>query len=225
MLEANEATVSSSSGRARQRVRVTFARSENTRYVGHLDMVRTWERIIRRAGLPMAYSDGYNPRPRLAFAAALPVGCTSDEEVFDMILWQPCELSDVHTRLARVVPAGIRVISVKEESYATPALQTRTRATEFVATLRDDETRDSVAARMKTLLESPSLERTRRGKRYDLRPLILDLWIESTDGDCVHVAMLLKAEESGTGRPDEVVAAMGLDPVTAGIHRRRLILA
>jgi len=209
----------------RQRLRITFARGENVRYVGHLDMVRTWERIIRRANLPIAYSEGFNPRPRLAFAAALPVGCTSDQEVLDVILSHPCDLAEVRHRLDRAVPAGIRVVDVSEVPYSTPALQTQVRAAEFVATPSADEPVEQAQARIRALLDAPSIERTRRDKAYDLRPLILDMWVETDEDGRVRIGMKLKAEESGTGRPDEVAAALGWDATVVRIHRRKIFFA
>jgi radical SAM-linked protein len=206
-------------------VRVTFARGENTRYVGHLDMVRTWERIIRRADLPIAYSEGFNPRPRLTFAAALPVGCTSDQEVLDVILSPPCDLADVRARLDRAVPAGIQVVDLAEVPYSAPALQVQTRATEFLVTADTDEPVGQVEGRVRSLVDAPSIERKRRDKAYDLRPLILDLWVEPSQAGRANVGMRLKAEESGTGRPDEVVAALGWDPAAVKIHRRKIIFA
>jgi radical SAM-linked protein len=209
----------------RQRLRITFARGENARYVGHLDMVRTWERIIRRADLPIAYSEGFNPRPRLTFAAALPVGCTSDGEVLDVILSERRELAEVRERLDRAVPAGIQVVDVAEAPYSAPALQTQTRAAEFVVTPVADEPIELVQARVRSLLDAPSLERTRRDKTYDLRPLILDLWVETGEEGRVAVGMRLKAEESGTGRPDEAAAALGWEVAAVTLHRRRIIFA
>ena len=208
----------------RQRLRVTFARGDNARYVGHLDMVHTWERIVRRADLPVAYSEGFNPRPRLTFAAALPVGCTSDQEVFDVVLSPPCDVPEARARLERAVPAGIRVVDVAEVPYSAPALPTLTRESEFVAVV-PDAAGDEARARVRAALAAPSIERMRRDKAYDLRPLILDLWVEASEGGAIGIGMRLTAQESATGRPDEVISALGWDPARARIHRRRLVLA
>ena len=190
-----------------------------------LDMARTWERIVRRAGLPMAYSEGFNPQPRLSFAAALPVGCTSDQEVLDVILSELREPAEIHDRLNQAAPEGITVLDVSEVPYSTQALQTQTRAAEFVVTLLDPITPEDAHERVQTLVNAESLVRTRRDKTYDLRPLILDMSVEANENGQVQVRMMLKAEESGTGRPDEVVAALGMDVAAVRIHRRRLIFA
>jgi radical SAM-linked protein len=208
----------------RQRVRITFARGENARYVGHLDMARTWERIVRRADLPIAYSEGFNPRPRLSFAATLPVGCTSDEELLDVILSERCDLTDVRQRLDRAVPAGIQVVGVSEVPTSAPALQVQIRSTEFVLTPIDPLGAEDAQARVQSLLDAPAIERQRRDKMYDLRPLILALWVEPGETGQARIGVRLRAGESGTGRPDEVAAALGLDLTSIRIHRRRLLL-
>jgi len=73
----------------RQRLRITFAKGETLKYISHLDLARAWERALRRAGVPLAYSQGFNPRPKMAFAAALPVGYTATAEMVDILLEKP----------------------------------------------------------------------------------------------------------------------------------------
>jgi radical SAM-linked protein len=219
-LEEPTASPSSSPGSARQRVRIVFARGENVRYVGHLDMVRTWERIIRRAGLPIAYSEGFNPRPRLTFASALQVGCTSDDEVLDVILAHHLDLSEIRHMLDRALPEGLRVVEVSEVPYSAPALQTQINASEFFAAV--DQPIEELRVRVQALLDAPRIERRRRDKTYDLRALIHDMWVEGGEGAAAGIGMKLAAGESGTGRPDEVVSALGLSITEVRIHRRRL---
>src|SRR3974377_924526 len=98
----------------KQRLRIRFTRDETLKYIGHLDMARTWQRIVRRANLPLAYSEGFNPQPRMSFAAALPVGCTSDHEELDMVLSPPREIDEVKTQLDRALPPGMKGISSTE---------------------------------------------------------------------------------------------------------------
>jgi len=74
---------------APQRLRITFTKGENLRYISHLDLARTWERVLRRAGIPVLYSRGYHPHPKIVFAAALPVGCTGAAEVMDVVRQAP----------------------------------------------------------------------------------------------------------------------------------------
>ena len=91
-----------------QRMRVTFATADTVKYVGHLDMHRAWERAIRRAGLPLAYTQGFNPQARLQSAAALPVGFTGQGEVADVFLNEALEPAEFLSRLTAALPPGIR---------------------------------------------------------------------------------------------------------------------
>src|SRR4030043_377355 len=74
-----------------QRLRLKFSRGEELKFLSHLELMRLWERAIRRAGLPLAYSEGFTPHPQIALAAPLSVGVTSQAELMDVILsrWMP----------------------------------------------------------------------------------------------------------------------------------------
>jgi radical SAM-linked protein len=116
---------------SRQRLRVTFTRDVTLKYIGHLDMAKTWQRILRRADWPLAYSEGFNPQPKITFAAALPVGCTSDHEVMDAVLSPALEIDVACAQLARALPPGIKLRSIEPVALHAPALQTQLLSTEF----------------------------------------------------------------------------------------------
>lgn len=207
----------------KQRLRIHFTRDETLKFIGHLDMARTWQRIARRADLPLAYSEGFNPQPRLTFAAALPVGCTSDHEELDLILSPACAIDAVKTRLERALPAGMKVISIAEMPYSAPALQMQLIATEFEITVEGAETIGLLKERVPQFLAATEVMRDRRGKLYNLRPLVQALTIEQAQTDRVVIRSRLQATQTGTGRPDEVAAALGLDPAAVKIKRTQLI--
>lgn len=205
------------------RYRITFTRDSSIRFVGHLDLAKTWERILRRAGLPVAYSQGFHPQPKITFASALPVGCTSEAELMDVVLTGPLDPSVMRQRLEPTLPAGLGITSIVEVPLDAPALQAALRWAEYRVTVETDESREQVEARVQALLAASTLLRERRGKRYDLRPLVLALSVESVQPSTVHLVMRLLADANvGTGRPDEVVAALGWGDVPLRIHRRRL---
>jgi radical SAM-linked protein len=209
---------------AKQRLRITFTRDETLKYIGHLDMARTWQRIARRANLPLAYSEGFNPQPRLSFAAALPVGCTSDHEELDMVLSPPCAIDAVKTQLAQALPPGMKVISIAEVPLGAPALQMQLAAAEFEITVEDEEAIRPLSDRVAQFLAATEVMRDRRGKVYNLRPLVQTLSIEPARVDrVVIVRSRLQATPEGTGRPDELAAALGLDPAAVKIKRTKLI--
>ena len=205
------------------RVRITFAKTDAMRYTGHLDLHRVWERTMRRAGLPLAYSQGFNPHPRLQLAAALPLGFTSECEVLDAWFEEPVPVSEVAARLEKASPPGIQLISINEVDLHEPALQTRVRYSEYVATLLFSV--PDLAMRITRLLALPSIMRARRGKRYDLRPLVQELeTLPEDDLGQASIRMLLSAQEGATGRPEEVLEALEIPPENARVHRTRLIL-
>jgi radical SAM-linked protein len=208
---------------AKQRLRIKFTRDETLKYIGHLDMARTWQRIVRRAALPLAYSEGFNPQPKMSFAAALPVGCTSEHEELDMILSPACETAEVKVRLDRVLPPGMKVISIEEMPLNAPALQMQLIASEFEITVESEEAIGTLSDRLQQFMTATEVMRDRRGKVYNLRPLVQSLEIVPAADRGVKIRSRLQATPVGTGRPDELAAALGLDPATVQIQRTKLV--
>jgi radical SAM-linked protein len=203
--------------------RMRFAKTAAMRFTSHLDLYRTWERTMRRAGVPLAYSHGYNPRPRISLGDALPLGFTSDCEMVDFWLEEPREPEALVTQLRQALPPGLRVHEVKRVHERKPALQQRIVASEYEVVLDPEPGAQELEARVRGLLEAEALPRSRRGKEYDLRPLVEELEVQGADSG-VRLRMRLSAREGATGRPDEVLLQMGYDPATARIHRTRLFL-
>lgn len=206
---------------ARQRMRVTFTRNATLKYIGHLDMSHTWQRILRRAELPLAYSEGFNPQPKITFAAALPLGCTSEHEVLDFVLSPACDVSEVAVRLKRALPPGMQVTSIEEVPLKSPALQTQVLTSEYTISVEQGSI-DPLTDRVQALLAATEVLRDRRGKAYNLRPLVHALTVERGEADRVVVRARLQSTEAGNGRPDELAAALGLNPAEVEIHRTRL---
>src|SRR5579862_3363209 len=92
-----------------RRLRVRFTKGEEVRYISHLDLMRTWERILRRAGIKLAHSQGFNPRPRLVFAAPLSVGVTSDAEIVDVVVEDDGSAAEFVRRLEPALAPGMAV--------------------------------------------------------------------------------------------------------------------
>ncbi len=207
---------------SRQRLRVTFTRDLTLKYIGHLDMAKTWQRILRRADWPLAYSEGFNPQPKITFAAALPVGCTSDHEVMDTVLSPALEIDEARARLERALPPGIRLRSIEPVALNAPALQTQLLSTEFEIVIEEPAAIAALPDRVREFQSATEVMRERRGKTYNLRPLVQSLSIE-VESDRAVIRSSLQGTESGTGRPDELIAALGVDPATTHIKRINLI--
>jgi radical SAM-linked protein len=204
------------------RFRIHFGKTEAMRFTSHLDLHRTWERTFRRAQLPLAYSKGFHPQPRLALACALPLGFTSEAELLDVWLEQPIHPNHVAANLLKALPPGVDVYKVNPVDLNSPALQIQLQSAEYLISLKT--TIYDLEERIHTLLSSESILRRRREKLYDLRPLvelveISGEWL-ATLTPCFRTR--LAAREGATGRPEELLLAMGLDFSQARIHRLKL---
>jgi|GEM_PF-60769 len=225
-----------------QRVRLAFAKLPAIRYIGHLDVVRLFERAFRRARLPLAYTLGFTPHPRLVFAAPLALGATGSHELLDVYLTQRLALDDLRHRLAAQLPPGCRLVALQEVALDAPSASALVRWAEYrvevagasaeaealdaageahgsrwsrrldeedgaPATFTEEEiaalggapwrpptqrlpplmpdppvpAEAELRARIDAFLAASSLPRTRRREgqvvAYDLRPLVLDLWL------------------------------------------------
>lgn len=205
------------------RYRIRFEKTAAMRFTGHLDLHRTLERTLRRAELPLAYSRGFTPHPRLSLAAALPLGCTSQAELAEMWLEREVGAHEATIRLQQAQPPGLRVLDLSPLPADLPALQNLVRAGEYEVTLRKGPGPQDLAARVQALLAASSLPRQRRGRPYDLRPLIEELEVVLAEGG-TRLRMRLATREGASGRADEVLRALECDPAHARIHRTRLIL-
>ncbi|HEX8992064.1 MAG TPA: TIGR03936 family radical SAM-associated protein, partial [Anaerolineales bacterium] len=157
------------------RARITFSKTGALRYVGHLDLQTLWERAARRAQVPLAYSHGFHPQPKINFASALPLGFSSRAEVLDMRLQSEVDLGDLPRRLESALPPGIRILDVQQVDEAAPPLQTQVQAAEYEVSLLESTDIAALEKATQRLIETTNIPRTRRGKSYDLRPLIEEL--------------------------------------------------
>src|SRR6185295_10079297 len=108
---------------AAQRVRAWFRKGERARFISHLDVLRYWERAIRRAGLPLSYSQGFTPHPKLAFAGPLPLGFCSEAEIVDVTLDERVELDAFRDRIESEATDDFAIRRVEEIALLAPAPQ------------------------------------------------------------------------------------------------------
>jgi len=209
----------------RHRLRITYSVDGPLRYASHLERTRAWERAARRAGLPLAYSGGFHPRPRLQVASALPVGFAADEELLDLWLARPVDPQAAVEALAKTLPEGLGIIRAEEADPAGPALPTLVQAAEYSVAVETEKPVEEVRRRVEELLTTESLPRQRRGRAYDLRPLVERLWVEQEQPGEVVLGMVLASREGATGRPEEVLDVLGLADRFFRVRRRGLLLA
>jgi len=200
------------------RIRVTYAKQGLLRYTGHLDLQRVWERTLRRSGLPILFSQGFNPLPKLQLAGALPLGIESSCEVMDFWLGERMELLDIARQLKAALSPGLEVSDLKEIEAHAPALETQLKSAEYLVSFKETIDRADLEKRVARLLAAKELPRERRGKAYNLRPLLEGLRVEPDGG----LWMKLAIRPGATGRPEEILCSLELIWMEAFIQRKRI---
>lgn len=205
------------------RVRITFTKQNALRYIGHLDLHKLWERAVRRAELPLAYSQGFHPQPKISLAAALPLGFSSRGEVLDVRLHENLPVERIAKQLSENLPPDIKILNIEEVNENLPALQTQTLSAMYDVKLTEPIDPVELKRRVESIMAAESLMRERRGKSYDLRPLIETISVVTEANGTAWLQMTLAAREGATGRPEEVLSALQIEPETALVERTRLI--
>jgi radical SAM-linked protein len=208
----------------KQRINIRFGKFDALKYTGNLDVAKVWERVLRRAQLPILYTQGFNTRPRIALASALPLGITSQCELIDVALREPIPLTGLLDTIAAVSPSGLRLYDAFEIPVSHPALQTLVRSAEYHVTLLDPVDTDALARRIDETLEAETLirQRWRKGKNttWDMRPLINALRLEPDQTLYAHMA----SGEFGNARLEDMLDILGLSDVHYNAHRTHLHL-
>jgi radical SAM-linked protein len=203
----------------RFRYRILFSKGEAMRFTGHLDLFRAWERLLRRASVPLAYSTGFHPHPKIQIGAALPLGVTGENELADIETAVECEPEALARDIGAHVPPGLSVKRVIALAADSPGLEKLVVAGDYLAEPLEDSWPAGLPPKIDRLLAGATLPRLRRGKAYDLRPRILSLALEGNA-----LRMRLRLEPDATGRPDEVLPALGLESLPVLVRRDRLVL-
>jgi radical SAM-linked protein len=158
----------------------------------------------------------------------LPLGFSSRCEVMDMKFETDISVDDLPARLQATLPPDIQVLKAEQVDDNAPALQTQVDTAEYEITLTEAGSGSELKRKIASIMESTSLPRERRGKPYDLRPLIRELSITSSpfpegEGQGMMVFMHLLARENATGRPEEVLDVLGIEFEGTRIERSRLL--
>lgn len=215
----------------RQRVRIHYEKGEAIKFISNNDETRLWERALRRADLPLLYKQGFNPQPHLQFAAPLGVGITGVREPLDIIFSPPLPLDELQARIAAKLPPGVTLHTIEEVPVKTDALQTRIMGADYwilIFAEPDEILPSDIHARLETFRAMRVIprERQRKGLRYtyNLRPLVFDLHYLGYDPQVEEHRIFLRvqARPGATGRPDEVVDALGFDDYARTLRRERL---
>jgi radical SAM-linked protein len=188
----------------RQRLRLRFSKQGDLRWISHRDLARTMERMVRRAGLVLRMSEGFHPKPKMAFPSALAVGIAGGAEVMELELACPADPGEVATRLNAQAPPGLTVSQVHTLGAGQSKARIRTMTYQFPV---PPERRPQVAQAIQQLLADSTLwiQRDDRPAPVNMRADLESLaWCDDT------ICFRILASQQASLRPRDVLQALGL---------------
>ena len=210
------------------RIRIRYTKTGRIRYTSQRDVARAWERALRRARLPVAYSEGFSPRPLLSFSLALPTGCESQAEYADIRFapergGEDRHLDDVAQELGSLLPDGLDVVVARPLDGYKGSLQEQVSLCSWIVEVTGMSA-GQVAERVEHLLAAAHLpiERERKGRQVsdDLRPSVIHLGVEGpgSRAGSIRLSADLATKPRGV-RPGELLGA--LEPTLRLVHASR----
>ena len=209
-----------------QRLRLRFGRGAPVRFISHLDTMRCWERVFRRASVPIEYTQGFTPHPKIAVAVPLAVGVTSDAEVMDVWLrkWVPPQSAMMLAR--RELPPGFTLFDVVEVPEGAPALQVSVRTARYRCVAGHPEGLDVVRGAVDSFLRSESVvhsfSRGEEVRTVDLRPFVHSIEVTPCPDTLFSIDLEVSVGQDGSARPDHVLSVLGFALPAESIHRMTL---
>ncbi|NLA58372.1 MAG: DUF2344 domain-containing protein [Firmicutes bacterium] len=210
------------------KIRARFTKEEPVRFISHLDLARTVERAVRRAGLPILYSQGFNPRPKIALGSALAVGITSSAEYVDMEFGRELEINAFLQAINENLPLGIRFKEAKAiPADAAPLMSVIDRAQYVISgELEQDGVLAPIVQRIvdseEIWIERPGKKQTRR---LNIRPWIFSLEVLEEGAGRGSLSVLVQTGSAGNVRPEEVADRFPWALGQLRIHRSGLFIA
>ena len=201
-----------------QRMRIRYAKRGRLRFTSHRDFSRAFERAVFRARLPMAYSSGFNPHPRISYAGAAPTGSASEAEYLEIALAEVVTPAWIEEQLSGTMPDGLDILEVVE----SPGGSLADRLTGSHWRISTDAEPEAVAPAVETFLAQSEVlvERmTKKGLRqFDCRAAVVSLGAAGSDLDLVlrHVEPAVRPDDVLTG----LKALSGLEPGPAPLLTR-----
>ncbi|WP_027338576.1 TIGR03936 family radical SAM-associated protein [Halonatronum saccharophilum] len=197
------------------KIRAKLVKGSQVRFISHLDLMNTMIRALRRAEIPMAYSQGYNPRPQLSFASALAVGLTSDGEYIDLELEDVIEGEEFKRRVNDSLPEGLEISRAELVPFKTKSLMAQVNRASYFVRLKISKEVDYDLLKEsfeEFLANDEVLVRRKRRRKKDriinIIQMIEKLEVLGVQGELATLSMLIHSGSSGNLRPEEVVRGL-----------------
>ncbi|MHC4267946.1 MAG: TIGR03936 family radical SAM-associated protein [Planctomycetota bacterium] len=184
------------------RIQVKFIKQGSLRFISHHNLMKLFERAIRRAGISVKMSEGFNPRPKIAYPLALPVGIKGLDEKLDMELCEWMEVSEIETKLKKQLPENLQVTSVEPLSNKVKPF-----VKDVIYVVKPKTGKMPEAEKIDELLSKNVLNTHRKGKKlsFNIRSSINNITTNSQT-----IVLDLKMTPKGMARPEEVLLHLGL---------------
>ncbi len=200
------------------RVRVSYSKTGNLRFIGHLDTQRLFERALRRSLLPIRYTQGFSKHIRLNLASALPLGFIGRAEMLDFWLDEPVDIEKIREKLQTALPMELRILELYQVDNSLPSLQGSLITSDYKITLPEENFAD-FQLKWGKMLAQPELPVTRREKTLDYKKLILKHELEVDSLAHPTLKLKLSSTPGGNARPDDLLQLLGVDPADCVIER------
>ena len=207
------------------RAMIRFGKQPRLRFISHLDLQRFFQRALNRTGLPIAWTQGFNPHPILSFGSALALGWTSESEILDVKLSVPMGRKRTEEAMRAALPVDLPVLEVRMVDDRHPAPMAMVRASDYEIALSGETAAATLDAAEEFLRRESvmAMRKTKSGEReVDVRPMALSL---KREGDVLSARLMLT--EKDTLKPDLLVRALaeiaGAEVPEMRIHRRCLL--
>lgn len=209
---------------------VTFQKGESLRYIGHLDLMRSWQRALRRSGLPIRYSNGFNPHILLSFASPLTVGVAGLREIMDVPMAQEISPDQMVSELNKVLPDCLQAVSARRVEDDFPTLMALVAASDFSIQVSGREAASALCKAQAAFMELDELVLLRKTKSGEndcnIRPFVLNASCECTDSGAT-LRFLVDCNNQGSVKPQLLIKALcrlaGIDEPPYIAYRERIM--
>ena len=212
--DATDAVYSAGREYAHMRMLAVFEKGERIRHIGHLDIQRSVQRGLRRSGLPVAYSNGFNPHILITFASALSTGACGTREIMDVTMAEEVSEAEFLERMNRAMPQDMQLSEARAINQKHPALMASLRAAKYDLMIRDKDIAEKLTAAIPVMMAKETVTAMRKTKtalkECDIKPLIYEL-----EGSGQHILAMLVLTEREACKPGMLIEALGRE---AGIE-------
>lgn len=183
------------------KTRIKFSKLGDTKFVGHLDIMRFFQKAVKRAGLDIAYSEGYSPHQIMSFASPLGVGLTSDGEYLDVVLNSTTSSKDMVEKLNQQMVDGITILSIKELPETTKNAMSVVGAADYIVKIREGFLENLDLSKLKDFINQDSIVISKKSKKSDIetdiKPMIISVEMREQE-----IFLRLRAGSSQNLKPD-----------------------